>query len=78
MLFSDFFISIALGYLGSQPPEGWYLVFGRVGTVYYFGFFLVVMPVVGWIEQPRQLPGSITEAVLGKKKKRAPPAPVVA
>jgi quinol-cytochrome oxidoreductase complex cytochrome b subunit len=68
---------IGLGYLGSQPPEGWYLVFGRVFTVYYFGFFLVVMPVVGWIERPRPLPGSITEAVLGKKKKkRAPPPPV--
>jgi ubiquinol-cytochrome c reductase cytochrome b subunit len=70
---------VVLGYLGSQQPEGWYLFFGRVLTAYYFGFFLVVMPVVGWIERPRQLPGSITEAVLGKKKKkRAPPAPVIA
>jgi ubiquinol-cytochrome c reductase cytochrome b subunit len=56
---------IALGYLGSQAPEGWYLFFGRVFTLYYFAFFLVIMPVVGKFERPRILPGSITEAVLG-------------
>jgi hypothetical protein len=63
-----------LGYLGSQPPEGWYLVLGRIFTVYYFAFFLVVMPVVGLIERPRRLPGSITESVLGPEATRAPPA----
>jgi ubiquinol-cytochrome c reductase cytochrome b subunit len=56
---------IALGYLGSQPPEGWYLILGRIFTFYYFAFFLVVMPGVGLIERPRALPGSITESVLG-------------
>ena len=56
---------IALGYLGSQPPEGIYLVLGRILTAYYFLFFLVVMPLVGWIEKPKALPGSITESVLG-------------
>jgi ubiquinol-cytochrome c reductase cytochrome b subunit len=63
---------IALGYLGSQPPEGIYLVFGRLCTTYYFLFFLVVMPVVGWIEKPKALPGSITESVLGPEE--TPPA----
>jgi ubiquinol-cytochrome c reductase cytochrome b/c1 subunit len=56
---------ITLGYLGSQPPEGWYLILGRIFTFYYFAFFLVVMPGVGLIERPRALPGSITESVLG-------------
>ena len=59
---------VVLGYLGAQPPEGWYLVFGRLFTVYYFAFFLVVMPVVGLIEKPSRLPGSITEPVLGPKE----------
>jgi len=59
---------IALGYLGSQPPEGVYLVLGRILTTYYFLFFLVVMPVVGWIEKPKALPGSITESVLGPQE----------
>ncbi len=57
--------AIVLGYLGSQPPEGWYLIFGRIFTAYYFLFFLVVMPVVGLLEKPAKLPGSITESVLG-------------
>ena len=56
---------VALGYLGSQAPEGSYLVFGRICTFYYFAFFLIVMPVVGLVERPRALPGSITESVLG-------------
>jgi quinol-cytochrome oxidoreductase complex cytochrome b subunit len=59
---------IVLGYLGSQPPEGIYLVLGRILTAYYFLFFLVVMPVVGWIEKPKPLPGSITESVLGPQE----------
>ena len=69
---------IALGYLGSQPPEGIYLVFGRILTAYYFLFFLVVMPVVGWVEKPKALPGSITESVLGPQETpvaAAKPAP---
>ncbi len=69
---------IALGYLGSQPPEGVYLVLGRILTTYYFLFFLVVMPVVGWIEKPKALPGSITELVLGPQETpvaAAKPAP---
>jgi ubiquinol-cytochrome c reductase cytochrome b subunit len=39
--------------------------------VYYFAFFLVVMPVIGLIERPRRLPGSITESVLGPDEARA-------
>src|SRR4249920_2514686 len=76
-----------LGYLGSQPPEGIYLVLGRMLTAYYFLFFLLVMPVVGWIEKPKALPGSITESVLGPEEtpsasprpapRRRTPEPVV-
>ncbi|HBF61440.1 MAG TPA: cytochrome b [Methyloceanibacter sp.] len=58
---------LVLGYLGSQAPDGWYLFWGRVCTIYYFAFFLIIMPVVGLIERPKRLPGSITESVLGKK-----------
>jgi ubiquinol-cytochrome c reductase cytochrome b/c1 subunit len=58
---------IALGYFGSQPPEGIYLTFSRIFAAYYFLFFLVVMRVVGRIERPKRLPGSITESVLGRE-----------
>lgn len=58
---------IALGYLGAKAPEGWYLIFSRIFTAYYFMHFLVVMPIVGVIERPKKMPNSITEAVLGEE-----------
>jgi ubiquinol-cytochrome c reductase cytochrome b/c1 subunit len=64
---------IVLGYLGSQPPEGWYLILGRVFTFYYFAFFLVVMPVLGRIEKPRALPDSIADSMRKGKKHTAKP-----
>jgi ubiquinol-cytochrome c reductase cytochrome b/c1 subunit len=66
---------VVLGYLGSQPPDGAYLIFGRIFTACYFLFFLVVMPVVGRIEKPAKLPGSITQSVLGEDEPPPLPAP---
>ena len=57
---------LALGYLGSKPAEGVYVMWARVFTAYYFIHFLLVMPIVGLIETPTQMPRSISEAVLGK------------
>ena len=37
----------------------------QVLTAYYFGFFVIGMPVIGLIEQPRPLPESISASVLG-------------
>ena len=59
------FTCIALGYLGSKPAEGAYIFWARVFTIYYFAHFLIVLPLVGLIEKPKKLPGSITEDVLG-------------
>ena len=58
---------VVLGYLGAKPPEGVYLIVGRIATAYYFLHLLVVMPLIGWIEKPSTMPGSITEDVLGGK-----------
>jgi quinol-cytochrome oxidoreductase complex cytochrome b subunit len=58
--------AVGLGYLGSQPPEGGYVVAARILTVYYFAHFLIVMPLVGLLERPKPLPTSITESVLAK------------
>jgi ubiquinol-cytochrome c reductase cytochrome b subunit len=60
------FTCVALGWLGSKPPDEVYVTWARIFTFYYFAHFLVVLPLVGRIETPRPLPGSITEAVLGK------------
>ena len=65
LLWAFFFSVIALGYLGGKPAEGSYVMWSRVFTLYYFVFFLIIMPVVGLIETPRKLPSSIMDAVLG-------------
>ncbi|MER9444034.1 cytochrome b N-terminal domain-containing protein [Mesorhizobium sp. M0340] len=60
--------ALFLGWLGSRPAEGAYVVMSQLATLYYFAFFLIAMPVLGLIEKPRRLPNSITEAVLEKDK----------
>jgi len=62
------FTCLALGYLGSKPAEGTYVMWARVFTVYYFAHFLIVLPLLGLIETPKKLPASISEAVLTKDK----------
>ena len=60
--------TVFLGWLGSRPAEGTYVTMAQVATLYYFAFFLVILPVLGLIETPKRLPNSITEAVLQKNK----------
>ena len=62
-------VCILLGYLGAQPPEGIYVVAGRVLTVCYFGYFLILLPLLSRIEKPRPLPNSIAEDVLASSGK---------
>jgi quinol-cytochrome oxidoreductase complex cytochrome b subunit len=59
---------IGLGYLGSKPAEGGYVIAARILTAYYFLHFLVILPLLGYVEKPRPLPASITEAVLKPRK----------
>jgi len=63
-LFIFFAAVIGLGYLGSQEPSGGYVIAARILTVYYFGFFLVILPLLGLMEKTRPLPNSISESVL--------------
>jgi len=56
--------AIGLGYLGAMPAEGGYVLASRLLAVYYFAFFLVVMPLLGLFETPRALPASIADSVL--------------
>src|SRR5919202_1680230 len=57
---------VALAWVGAHPPEGANVVMGQVATFYYFLHFLILMPVIGWMERPRPLPESINQAVLQK------------
>ncbi|WP_411818284.1 cytochrome b [Hyphococcus sp. DH-69] len=60
---------IALGWLGGKPAEGSYVMFAQIATAYYFGFFLIILPLLGLLETPKPLPRSISEAVLHKSSK---------
>lgn len=63
---------ILLGWVGGQHPEGLPLILGRVGTLYYFIHFLVLLPLVSKFETPKPLPESISTPVLsGVKTERA-------
>ncbi|BBK40767.1 cytochrome b [Allostella vacuolata] len=53
-----------LGWVGGNPPEGAFIVIGRLATVYYFLHFLVILPLLGKLERPLPLPASIAEPVL--------------
>jgi ubiquinol-cytochrome c reductase cytochrome b subunit len=55
---------LMLGYMGAMPAEGIYLVLARVGTIYYFLHFIVVLPLVGLLEKTLPIPMSISEPVL--------------
>ena len=55
--------AVFLGWLGSRPAEGIYPLLSLIGTIYYFGHFLIVLPILGLVETPKKLPASITEAV---------------
>lgn len=57
---------ILLGWLGAQPAEGWYVTASRIATAYYFAHFLIILPLLGWIETPRRRPPSISDAILEK------------
>ena len=59
-------VCLGLGYLGSQPAEGGYVIASRILTAYYFLHFLVILPILGLIEKPKPRPASITEAILAK------------
>jgi ubiquinol-cytochrome c reductase cytochrome b subunit len=60
-----------LGYLGGSPADGGLLgipfsLLGFLSTSYYYGFFLVVLPVLSRIEKSKPLPKSIHDAVTAK------------
>ena len=71
-LFKQFFwlfviVCIGLGWLGSKPPEGIYVILARIFTIYYFAFFLVILPLLGIFEKTKPEPNSISDSVLGAK-----------
>ncbi|MBX3521329.1 MAG: cytochrome b/b6 [Xanthobacteraceae bacterium] len=71
-LFKQFFwvfviVCIGLGWLGSKPAEGAYVIASRILTAYYFIHFLVILPLLSYYEKPAPVPASIADSVLGNQ-----------
>ncbi len=59
-------VCVALGFIGSKPPEPVYVFWSRILTFYYFAHFIIILPVLGLMETPKPAPNSISDDVLGK------------
>ncbi len=59
-----FIVCVGLGWLGSKPAEGNYVIAARLLTAYYFLHFLIILPMLGLFEKTKPLPNSISESVL--------------
>jgi ubiquinol-cytochrome c reductase cytochrome b subunit len=55
-----------LGWVGAMPAEEPYVRIGQIAAAYYFAHFLIILPLLSFIEKPLPLPNSIAESVLGK------------
>jgi len=55
---------------GAKPAEGFWVPLSQLGTLYYYGFFLVLLPLFNKYEPVKELPPSIHEAVLAKNKSK--------
>ncbi len=70
--FWAFFVDcVILGFVGANAPDDispvglqWVTV-GQLGTLWYFGHFLVILPVLSFTEKAKPLPTSISQSVLG-------------
>ena len=50
---------VLLGWLGTQPASGTYVLMARIAAVVYFGFFLV-MPYYTRIDKTKPVPQRVT------------------
>jgi ubiquinol-cytochrome c reductase cytochrome b subunit len=41
---------LVLGWVGQKPVKDIYVLVGQVATVYYFLFFLILIPIIGFVE----------------------------
>ncbi|WP_316013589.1 cytochrome b [Roseobacter sp. HKCCA0434] len=58
VLVIDFFV---LMWAGAMPAEGMIPVISLIGTIYWFAYFLVILPLLGLFEEPLAQPVTIEE-----------------
>ena len=64
---------LVLGYCGGSPAEEPYVMISQFASAYYFAYFLIILPLLSWLERPMALPNSIAESVLHGEKAEAAP-----
>lgn len=52
---------VVLTWCGSQPAEGLVPVISLIGATYWFGYFIVILPLLGVLEKPLPVPATIEE-----------------
>lgn len=68
IFFVIWLIALALLFVaGGKPAEEPWVMISQVATIYYFAFFLIILPILSMVERTLPLPNSITESVLGDK-----------
>jgi ubiquinol-cytochrome c reductase cytochrome b subunit len=67
-------VVLVLGYCGGMPAEEPYVIISQLGTMYYFAFFLIIIPILAKVERTKALPNSISESVLHGEAQEASPA----
>jgi ubiquinol-cytochrome c reductase cytochrome b subunit len=68
---------VVLGVVGANPPEGTWILIGRVATIWYFLHFIVILPLLSRLERPKPLPASISQPVLASGGYSPAPARVM-
>lgn len=59
---------VFLGWLGKSPADGWYVWASRLSTMYYYAYFLLVLPMLPKFEKTLPVPESIDEHYKSKHK----------
>jgi len=68
LLIVDFFV---LMWAGAMPAEGIYTTIALIGTAYWFGYFLIILPLLGVLEKPTAPPATIEEDFKATVRKSA-------
>jgi len=55
---ANFFV---LMWCGGMPPEQPFVIISQLATLYWFAFFLVVLPLLGVLEKPLPQPATIED-----------------
>jgi ubiquinol-cytochrome c reductase cytochrome b subunit len=65
---------LVLGYCGGSPAEEPFVMISQIAAMYYFAHFLIILPILSWVEKTDPLPRSISESVLHGERAEAVPA----